>query len=98
MPEKVEEAVADEVRRRLVPGEEEQDAVRDHLVARQPLAVVLGADEEAHEVVPGMALVLAKERTKVIREPFDARARLGEVVALVHRAPEIRRETIGPRL
>jgi hypothetical protein len=96
--EQVEEAVADQVRRRLVAREEEEDAVCDHLVVRQALALVLRAEEEAHEVVLWPALVLAEERAEVVREPRDARARLGEVVALVGRPAEVRRQAVGPRL
>src|SRR5438552_7475554 len=36
MAEEMEEAVPEEIRRRLVPREQEEDAVRDHLVAREP--------------------------------------------------------------
>ena len=94
----MEEAVSEEVRRRLVPREEEEDAVRDDLVVRQVIALVLGAEHEAHEVVSRASLALAEEGVEVVDEPGDAGARLDEVVALVDRAAEIRREPVRPRL
>src|SRR5437667_4876655 len=98
MAEEMEEAVPEQVRRRLVPGEEEEDAVRDRLVAREALALVLGAEHEARQVVARAALALAEERVEVVDQRGCAGARLGEVVALVDRAAEVRRQPIGPRL
>ena len=96
MAEQVEEAVPEQVRRRLVPREEQENAVRDHLVVRQAVALVLRAEHETHQVVSRAARALAEERAEVVDQPGDAGARLGEVVALVDRPAEVGRQAIGP--
>ena len=96
--EQMEEPVAEQVARGLVSGEEQQDAVRDHLVVRQVLALVLGADHERHEVVTRPAHALAQQRLEVVDERRDAGVRLAEVVAAVDRAADVRGETVPPRL
>ena len=47
----MEEAVAEEVGGRLVAGEEQQDAVRDHLVAGETIALVLRCEHEGHQIL-----------------------------------------------
>src|SRR4030095_4072777 len=94
----MEETVPEQLRRRLVAREEEEHAVRDHLVVRQAFALVLGAEHEARQVVLRAALALAEQRVEIVDQRPDARARLDEVVALVDRAAEVRREPIGPGL
>src|SRR5262249_46688406 len=98
MPEQMEESVSEQVRGRLVSREEEEHAVRDDLVACQAFTPVLGAEHEVHQVVLRATLALAEQRVEVVDQRGDTGARLDEVVALVDRAAEVRREPIGPGL
>src|SRR5215813_4429538 len=98
MPEQMEESVSEQVRGRLVPREEEEHTVRDDLVACQVFTPVLGAEHEVHQVVLRATHALAEQRVEVVDQRGDAGARLDEVVALVDRAAEVRRQPIGPGL
>ena len=51
MAQQRQQAVADQVRGRLVPGEQEDDARRHKLVVGKPLAVGVGRGEDADQVI-----------------------------------------------
>ena len=60
-----EQAVADEVHRRLVAGDEQQDDRRQQLVGAEAVARLLGRDQRADEVGPGRPPALLEERHEV---------------------------------
>ena len=66
-----EHAVADEVLRRLVSGDEDQDAQAEQLLLRQLLVVLLGGDERGQEVVARFLAAVLDEGPEVHAELRD---------------------------
>jgi hypothetical protein len=66
--EQRQEAVGDEVRRRLVAAEQEQHARIDDLIRAQRFTAVVHLDEGRHEVVARMLAVHLHEAAQVLRE------------------------------
>ena len=54
MAQERQHSVADEVHRRLVAGHEEEDAHGQQLALRQPITLLLGRDERAQQIRPGL--------------------------------------------
>ena len=55
MAEQRQKAVADQVARRLVASHQDQQHGGQQLLAGQPVAFLLGRQQDAHEIVPGLA-------------------------------------------
>src|SRR5207244_1974521 len=71
----VEHARREEIRRRLVAGEEQQHAGRDHLVGREDVVGFLGPAERGQKIVRGLLLVAVEELTEVALERAKAERR-----------------------
>ena len=61
------QAVADQVHRRLVPGAEQQDDVGGQLLVGEPAALLLGPHQLRREVVAGLAPAQLEQRAEVLR-------------------------------
>src|SRR5688500_11180554 len=69
-----ENGVADQVHRRLVAGDEQQDAHGEDLALGEPVALLFGGDEAAEQIGTRTLPPLRDEATEVIRQRTAARA------------------------
>jgi hypothetical protein len=79
--EQFEGAVRDELRRRLVTREQQQDGSRDDLVLSQRLAIGLGLQQIRNQIVLRVRLAPLDDPLQVVGELLDAL--LGPLVAVL---------------
>ena len=98
------QSVADEVLRRLMTGDEDQDAQTDQLLRREAVAFLLGDEQGAQQVVPRIVAALVDEAHEVQAEVRHGADRLVQCVQVGRRGrgSERRLRTIrgtcrGPR-
>jgi hypothetical protein len=77
-----EDAAGDQVDRRDVAGEEEDEDHRQELVLVEPVAVLLGVDELADQVVGGLTALLGERAPQVVGESTQVEARFLHLLAV----------------
>ena len=78
MLEQLEDRVADQVRRRLVAGDQDEDQHRDHLVVREPRALDLRLDQAGEQILARVAAAFVGEDAEVGAHLLADPRQLGE--------------------
>ena len=73
MAQERQQAVADEVRRCLVPGDQQQVAVREELLVRERVAILLRLDHRGEQVVARIAPALGDDLAQVAEDALEGR-------------------------
>ena len=80
MEKKRPRTVADQVGRRLVAGDEQEDHRCDQLALAELVALLLGVDEVGEHAVVGVLALLLGELAEVVADDVARRVDLGELV------------------
>jgi hypothetical protein len=95
VPEESDQPIADQIRGRLVPGEEEEDTGGVQLLLRQAVALLLGADERREQIVAGFLAPHCRDAAQVVRHLVD---RPTGTLRAVHPAIEENADLVRPPL